>query len=142
MSVKLVVLVEDDADEAELARAAFARVSVPHRLVVIDDGAEAIALLDRAVDRRVEKPDLLLLDLKLPVVGGLDVLAHVRADPRWVGLPIVIITSSIERRDVLESYRRGATSYVRKPTGFDEFMHVVSTVCTYFLTMHEGDAGT
>lgn len=141
MKRKVVVLVEDDPDEAELARVAFASVAVPHRLIVLDDGADAIAFLERALAGDEERPDLVLLDLKLPGIGGLDVLQHVRRHPRALGLPIVIVTSSVEQRDVRESYERGATSYVRKPTAFDEFRELIAVITTYFLTMHEGDVG-
>jgi two-component system, response regulator len=121
-----VLLVEDNVDDVELTRRAFARSRVANRLEVVGDGAESGPL-----------PAVVLLDLKLPKVDGLKVLQELRADERTRLLPVVILTSSREERDLVEGYRLGANSYVRKPVDFQEFQTAVEQLGRYWLILNE-----
>lgn len=107
---------------------------VPNIIRVARDGAEALSFLfDEGTGRL---PDLVLLDLKLPKVSGLEVLQKIRSDDRTRTMPIVVLTSSDEERDIVESYNFGANSYVRKPVDFDEFMDAVKQLGLYWLSMN------
>ncbi len=108
---------------------------VPNIIRVARDGAEAIdALFGAAANGKM--PDLVLLDLKLPKVSGLEVLQRIRGDERTRTLPIVVLTSSDEERDIVESYNLGANSYIRKPVDFDEFIDAVRQLGLYWLSMN------
>lgn len=108
---------------------------VPNIIRVARDGAEAIdALFGTAANGKM--PDLVLLDLKLPKVSGLEVLQRIRGDERTRTLPIVVLTSSDEERDIVESYNLGANSYIRKPVDFDEFIDAVRQLGLYWLSMN------
>jgi two-component system, response regulator len=130
-----ILLVEDNDDDIELTRRAFARSRVANRIEVVRDGAAALERL--LGDAAGPLPALVLLDLKLPLVGGLEVLERLRADERTRTLPVVILTSSREERDLVESYRLGANSYVRKPVDFGEFQHAVEQLGLYWLVLNE-----
>lgn len=106
---------------------------VPNIIRVARDGVEAI---DYLFGDNAKLPDLILMDLKLPKISGLEVLERVRQEPSARRLPIVVLTSSDEERDILECYRLGANSYVRKPVDFDEFIEVVRQLGLYWLTMN------
>jgi two-component system, response regulator len=130
-----VLLVEDNVDDVELTRRAFARSRVANRLEVVGDGAAA---LDRLLGPDAGPlPAVVLLDLKLPKVDGLKVLQELRADERTRLLPVVILTSSREERDLVEGYRLGANSYVRKPVDFQEFQTAVEQLGRYWLILNE-----
>jgi two-component system response regulator len=130
-----VLLVEDNEDDAELARRAFRRCAPSTELTCASDGVQALELL---LDRgHPILPDLILLDLKLPRVDGFDVLARLRAAPATALLPIVVLTTSLERRDLLEAYRRGANSYLRKPVHYEEFAEMVALVVRYWLHLNQ-----
>jgi two-component system response regulator len=130
-----ILLVDDDPDDIELARRAFARTKVPNPIEVVTDGEEA---LERLIGPRAgAMPALVLLDLKLPRVDGLEVLQQLRADERTAFLPIVILTSSREERDMIEGYRLGANSYVRKPVDFTMFEEAIRQIGTYWLILNE-----
>lgn len=140
MGAETIVLVEDNPDDAALAQAAFARVAPGQRLVVIEDGETALQQLvgnERIGAGAGSLPALILLDLKLPGIDGFAVLRGLRADPRGAALPVVILTSSIEEPDLLESYRLGANSYVRKPVDFDEFIPVAEQLVRYWIGLNE-----
>lgn len=137
MEPRTILLVEDNADEAELARAALAESGLPHRLVVVEDGADALAYLLDAASAARRAPDLVLLDLKLPGIGGLEVLRRLRADRRTTLLPVVVLSSSLEDADVRASYALGANSYVRKPVDFAEFRRAAAQLGLYWLTLNE-----
>src|SRR5690606_16551490 len=119
------LLVEDNASDEKLTRLAFQRSGVPSELVVVRDGAEALDWLfgtGRHEGRDLTLlPALVLLDLKMPRVGGLEVLRRIRSDPRTGVVPVVVLTASREDEDVLQSYARGANAYVRKSVDFAEF---------------------
>src|SRR5579859_8154690 len=120
---KTILLVEDNADDEQLTLRAMRQSEVPNIIRVARDGAEA---LDQLFGPNAGKmPDLVLLDLKLPKVSGLEVLQRLRTEDKTRSLPVVILTSSDEERDIIESYDLGANSYIRKPVDFDEFIDAV-----------------
>lgn len=137
---KIVLLVEDNQDDEELTRMAFESSKLLNELVVVRDGAEALDFLFRTgvhADRDPElTPQVILLDLKLPKVSGLDVLRALREDPRTQMLPVVVLTSSKEEEDVVRSYKLGANAYVRKPVDFTEFSEAVSQLGVFWLLLN------
>jgi len=141
MTNKVILLVEDDPDDEALALRALRRNNIKNEVVVVRDGAEALDYLfatgTYASRDANDLPQVVLLDLKLPKVDGLEVLRRVRADPRTELLPVVVLTSSKEDRDVVESYARGANSYVRKPVEFNEFSEAVRQLGLYWLLLNE-----
>lgn len=141
MSDKVILLIEDNQDDEELALLAFSRHRIADEMVVVRDGQEALdyllATATEAGNYANELPDLVLLDLKLPRVDGLDVLRRLRADPRTRRLPIVILTSSREEEDLITSYDLGANSYVRKPVDFAHFAEAVHQLQLYWLVLNE-----
>jgi len=138
---RLILLVEDNPDDVDLALLAFERSAVPHDIVVVRDGKEALDYLfatgDYAGRDLAQVPRLVLLDLKLPKVDGLAVLKHMRADERTRQLPVVVLTSSNERQDILESYRLGANSFVQKPVNFAQFIDAARHLASYWLVLSE-----
>lgn len=141
MSDKVILLVEDNADDEELTLRALAKSNIMNRVVVARDGAAALDYLlvrgEHASRDPNEVPQVVLLDLKLPKVDGLEVLRQVRADPRTRRLPIVILTSSAEEQDVLRGYELGANSYIRKPVDFTQFVEAVRQLGLYWLVLNE-----
>jgi len=133
MRDSIILLVEDDADDEALTRRALEKNKVKNELVVARDGQEALDYL-RAAPRL---PELVLLDLKLPKIDGLEVLRRLRADERTRLLPVVVLTSSNEERDVATSYALGANSYVRKPVDFKEFTEAARQLGLYWLLLNE-----
>lgn len=138
---KFILLVEDNPDDEELTRLAFAETCTEIELVVVRDGQGALDFLFAAGpyrDRNVfERPRLILLDLKLPKVDGLEVLRAIRADARTRFLPVVILTTSREEKDLLDCYNSGANSYIRKPVDYTRFVDVVRQLCAYWLALNE-----
>lgn len=132
---KTILLVEDNADDEQLTLRAMRQSEVPNIIRVARDGAEALdQLFGASAGSRL--PDLVLLDLKLPKVSGLEVLQKIRSEEKTRSLPIVILTSSDEERDIVESYNFGANSYIRKPVDFDEFIDAVRQLGLYWLSMN------
>lgn len=125
---KYILLVEDNADDEALTLRALRRASVPAAVEVARDGVEALQRLGAG-----RLPDVVLLDLKLPKLSGIDVLRAVRAEPRTRLLPVVVLTSSDEYEDILASYRAGANGYVRKPVDFEAFAAAVSDVARFWV---------
>ena len=136
MSRQYVLLIEDNDDDIELTRRAFARNHILNELVVARDGAEASALLF-GEDREQLLPQFILLDLKLPKISGLELLKEIRANPRTALIPTVILTSSKQDEDLIEGYRLGVNSYVRKPVDFNEFVEAVRQVGLYWLVINQ-----
>lgn len=130
---KTILLVEDNADDEQLTLRAMRHSEIPNIIRVARDGAEALEFLF-GPDARL--PDLILMDLKLPKVSGLEVLERIRKEPTTKTIPIVILTSSDEERDIVESYNLRANSYIRKPVDFDEFIDAVKQLGLYWLSMN------
>ncbi|MCW5747029.1 MAG: response regulator [Alphaproteobacteria bacterium] len=141
MSTKAILLVEDNPDDEALTLRAFHKNNIRNDVVVARDGVEALDYLfatgPHAGRDAGELPQVVLLDLKLPRVDGLEVLRRVRANERTRLLPIVILTSSKEERDLIEGYRLGCNSYVRKPVDFDEFIEAARQLGLYWLLINE-----
>jgi two-component system response regulator len=137
---KVILLVEDNPDDEALTLRAFAKNNISNRLVVVRDGAEALDwLLKRGQHRDRPEPDpqIVLLDLKLPKVDGLEVLRQLREDSRTKLLPVVILTSSNEESDLLRGYELRANSYIRKPVDFARFVEAVREIGMYWLVLNE-----
>jgi CheY-like chemotaxis protein len=135
-----ILLVEDNPTDAELAMLALKERNLANKLVWVKDGAEALDFLFATgpyVGRNIENgPKVVLLDLRLPKVDGLEVLRRIKADERTKYIPVVVVTSSKEDRDVLASYNLGVNSYISKPVDFDEFTRVVSELGFYWLLIN------
>lgn len=136
-----ILLVEDNPDDVELTRRALRKNRIANKLVVACDGVEALDYLhctgkftSRANN---ENPRLILLDLKMPKLDGLQVLARLRADERTKLVPVVILTSSKEEQDMISGYQNGANSYVRKPVDFNKFVEAVHQIGLYWLLINE-----
>ena len=138
---KVILLVEDNPDDELLTRRALKKNSIGNEVVVARDGVEALDYLfgTGAHEGRdlSELPQVMLLDLKLPKIDGLDVLRRVRADERTRLLPVVILTSSSEQQDLVNGYGCGANSYIRKPVDFAQFIEAVRQLGLYWLVLNE-----
>lgn len=131
---KTILLVEDDPDDAELAIMALNESRLANDIKHVWDGKEAIDyLLDESSD---QLPQLVLLDLKLPKIGGLEVLKQIRSNLRTSRLPVVILTSSDEDHDITRSYDLGVNSYIKKPVDFDQFVKCVKQLGLYWLVLN------
>lgn len=141
MDHKSILLVEDDPDDEELTQLALQEGNVSNHVIVARDGVEALEYLFSTgayADREPSNmPELILLDLKLPKVDGLEVLRRLRADGRTKLLPVVILTSSDEEKDLLAGYSLGANSYVRKPVDFGQFTEAVRQLGLYWLVLNQ-----
>lgn len=142
MAQKFILLVEDNPDDEALTIRALTKNKIVNSVVVARDGAEAVDFLfgtGAHAGRDVsDLPQVVLLDLKLPKLDGFEVLRRIRADKRTKVLPVVILTSSKEERDVAQGYRDGCNSYVRKPVNFDEFLEAARQLGLYWLLLNEG----
>jgi two-component system response regulator len=135
----VILLVEDNPDDEALTLRALARNHIRNQVVVARDGVEALALLHGDADRPPGVlPAVVLLDLKLPKIDGLEVLRRLRSHPRTCLVPVVMLTSSMEERDLAASYGRGVNSYVRKPVDFAAFMEAVRQLGLYWLVLNAG----
>jgi len=138
----MILLVEDNADDEALTLRAFKRNHLENQVFVVRDGAEALDFLfctgiyaDRDPS---ELPQVTVLDLKLPKLDGLEVLRRLRADKRTHMLPVVILTSSKAEKDVIEAYKLGVNSYMRKPVDFNEFLEATHLIGLYWLALNHG----
>jgi CheY-like chemotaxis protein len=136
---RMILLVEDNPDDEALTRRALAKNNIQNEVLVAHDGVEALDLLfgTGAHAGRGISPEVTLLDLKLPKVDGLEVLRRIRADERTKLLPVVILTSSKEERDLISGYGLGANSYIRKPVDFAQFLEAVRQLGLYWLVLNE-----
>lgn len=138
----MILLVEDNPDHVALTIRALKKNNIANDVIVATDGAEALDMLfggsDHASRGSIGLPHVVLLDLKLPKVDGLEVLRALRADDRTKLLPVVILTSSDEEADVVQSYRFGANSYIRKPVDFIQFLEATKQLGLYWLVLNEG----
>lgn len=136
-----ILLVEDSAEDAEMTTRALRKHNLANHLLHVKDGEEAIEFLfgggDHNGRRYQETPKLILLDLKLPKVDGLEILRKVRADERTRLIPVVVLTSSREEKDVVESYRLGVNSYIVKPVDFEKFIQAVKEIGFYWLLLNQ-----
>jgi two-component system response regulator len=136
-----ILLIEDNADDEALTIRAFRKNNIRNEIIVARDGAEALDYLfgKSAHEGRdmSQMPQVVLLDLKLPKVDGLEVLRRIRDDQRTAFLPVVILTSSKEQQDIITGYRLGCNSYVRKPVDFDQFIEAARQLGLYWLLLNE-----
>jgi len=141
MPSKVILLVEDNPSDIGLTRRAFDKSRISNELVVAQDGQEALDYLfgtgEWAGKAPTELPAVILLDLKLPRVDGLEVLKRIRGDDRTKRVPVVILTSSREQQDTAECYDLGANSYIRKPVDFVQFAEAVQQLGLYWLVLNE-----
>ena len=136
-----ILLVEDNPNDEELTLRALRKHNLANRVHVVMDGAEALEFIFATgayTDRKMENgPKVILLDLKLPKVDGLEVLRRVKSDERTKATPVVVLTSSREERDVVESYKLGVNSYMVKPVDFDQFIQAVSQLGMYWVLLNQ-----
>jgi two-component system response regulator len=135
-----ILYVEDNAADVELTMVALSHSRIANRVQVARDGAEALDFLfcqGSRAGRAFHPPKLVLLDMKLPKVDGLEVLQAIRKDPRTSMIPVVVLTSSTEQKDMLESYRLHVNSYIQKPVDFDTFQQVVQQLGLYWLVVNQ-----
>jgi two-component system response regulator len=141
MSEQTILLVEDNPNDEALTLRALKKSNILNPVVVARDGAEALDYLFSRGDHQARKPagnpEVVLLDLKLPKVDGLEVLRQLRADERTRLLPVVVLTSSVEEQDLLRGYALGANSYVRKPVDFNQFVDAVKQLGLYWLVLNQ-----
>jgi two-component system response regulator len=146
MRDRIILLVEDNPDDELLAMRALKKNGILSEVVVARDGVEALDYLFGAGEHTGRDisvmPQLILLDLKLPRIDGLEVLRRLRSDGRTRLLPVVILTSSKEQQDMLDSYGLGANSYVRKPVNFEQFVRAVEQLKLYWLSLNEAPPGS
>jgi len=140
MSQPIILLVEDNPDDEALTVRAFKKSNVANEVIVVRDGVEALDWLfgtgDHSARDTSVQPQLILLDLKLPRLDGLEVLRRIRADERTALLPVVVMTSSKEEEDIIKSYELGANSYLRKPVEFERFMDAAKSLGMYWLVLN------
>jgi two-component system, response regulator len=139
MSQRAILLVEDNPDDEALTVRALKKNNITNELIVARDGAEAIDRLFGSADGSVTpvRPSVVLLDLKLPKIDGLEVLRRLRGDPRTRLTPVVVLTSSREEEDRVQSYSLGANSFIRKPVDFSQFSEAVRQLGLYWLVLNE-----
>ena len=137
-----IILVEDNPADVEMTLAALKERNLANKVQVLKDGAEALDYIMNNVDCRPgradeHRPKVILLDLKLPKIDGLEVLKRIRSDKRTESVPVVILTSSNEERDRIESYQLGVNSYIVKPVNFDDFTRAVAEIGCYWVAMNK-----
>jgi two-component system, response regulator len=138
-----ILLVEDNANDELLALHAFKKHNLANKVHVVRDGAEALEFIfctGAYASRNFENPRVILLDKKLPLVDGMEVLREIRADPRTRMIPVVMLTSSAEERDVVESYQLGVNSYIVKPVDFEQFSETARQLGYYWLLVNRQPA--
>lgn len=132
-----ILLVEDNDDDVALLQRALKKHGMYNEVVRAKNGVQTLEMLFETGDTVVKMPSLVILDLKLPKLNGLDVLKAIRANGFTRGLPIIILTTSTEQEDIIESYNLGANSYIRKPVEFDKFLEAVGQLGLYWMTLNE-----
>ncbi|TRX47188.1 response regulator [Fulvivirga sp. M361] len=137
MQRKPIVLVEDNDDDIILTLRAFKKKGIANNILVAKDGVQALDILFGTEDQPPVQPALVLLDLKLPKLDGLDILKRMQNNERTKGLPVVILTTSTEEDDVVKSYKLGANSYIRKPVDFDRFLDAIGQLGLYWLVLNQ-----
>ena len=137
MEDKIILLVEDNPKDVALTERALTKSNIYNKLVVARDGVEAIEYLFDSSRGKDDLPVVILLDLKLPRVDGLEVLRRIRGDEKTRRLPVVVLTSSSEERDIIQSYNLGANSYIRKPVKFNQFAEAINQLGLYWLVLNQ-----
>jgi CheY-like chemotaxis protein len=137
MEEKIILLVEDNPDDEALTIRALKKNNIQNRVVVARDGVEALEYLFGPGSDKNDLPQVVLLDLKLPKIDGLEVLKRIRANERTRMLPVVILTSSLEERDLTAGYAHGCNSYIRKPVDFAQFVEAVHQLGMYWLVLNQ-----
>jgi two-component system response regulator len=133
-----ILLVEDNPSDVELTLHAFRKNKLTNHIHVARDGAEAVDFIFSSADGpATEMPKLILLDLKLPKLSGLEVLQRIKSDPRTRAIPVVVLTSSREDRDILDCYKHGVNSYIVKPVDFEQFTEAVRAVGLYWMLVNQ-----
>lgn len=143
--LKRILMAEDNANDVELALAALSEHRLANEVVVVRDGVEAVDYLERRgqfAGRPDGNPAIVLLDIKMPKRDGLDVLRHMKSQDRLRTVPVVMLTSSREERDLIESYRLGVNAYVVKPVGFKEFIDAVKNLGLFWAVFNEPPPGS
>ena len=145
MNNKVILLAEDNPADQKMTVRALRQHNVVNEIIVVRNGVEALDYLfgtgDYAGRDVTQLPSLVLLDIKMPKMDGLEVLRRLRADERTKMLPVVILTSSKEEQDLIDGYRFGCNSYIRKPVDFDQFAHAVQQLKLYWLVLNEPPPG-
>ena len=135
-----ILMVEDNPDDERLTLRAFAKNKLTNRIHVVRDGQEALDYVfctGRYADRKItDRPHVILLDIKLPLIDGIEVLRRIKADERTRTIPVVMLTSSREERDLVETYRLGVNSYIVKPVDFEQFTESARALGMYWLLMN------
>jgi two-component system, response regulator len=141
MDQRIIMIVEDNEDDIELALRAFKRNHILNEVIVARDGVEALDYLfgtgPHAGRDLCIMPEVVLLDLKMPRLGGIEVLRSIRADERTRFLPVVVLTSSDEEKDMIDSYHYGVNSYIRKPVDFEQFTEAVRQLSLYWIVLNQ-----
>jgi two-component system response regulator len=136
-----ILIVEDSPQDLELTKRALRKANVSNNIQIARDGEEALAFLfceGVFAERKGEnQPKVILLDLKLPKIDGLEVLKRIKADPRTQAIPVVVLTSSKEQKDVVETYKLGVNSYIVKPVNFEGFIKAVQDLGMYWLLLNQ-----
>lgn len=136
---QMILLVEDNPSDIKLTKRAFKKSNLTNELQIVTDGAEALEFLFTQENGAYKNPlpIVILLDLKLPKVDGLEVLERIRREERTTLLPVIILTSSKEQEDIVQSYQLGANSYIRKPVDFDQFVEAIQQLGLYWMVLNE-----
>lgn len=137
MNNQPILLVEDNPDDVMFTLRAFKKNNIGNEIVVATDGERALDILFPEDGTAPFSPAIVLLDVKLPKVNGIDVLRRIRSDPRTQTMPVIMLTTSSEETDIVSSYRLGANSFVRKPVDFDDFVHAANVLGVYWLLVNE-----
>ncbi len=141
LNIVEILLVEDNPNDVELTLRALKKANISNQIHVVRDGEEATEFIfceGKFTNRRIEDmPSVILLDLKLPKIDGLDILKRVKSDPRTKSIPVIVLTSSREQKDILESYNLGTNSYIVKPVNFEQFAAAVQQLGLYWLVLNQ-----
>ncbi|MFH1195101.1 MAG: response regulator [bacterium] len=141
MELKTILLIEDNQDDIALTLRAFKKNELKNEIIVLNDGEMAINYINCAgefANRDAEKKhSLILLDLKLPKIDGIEILKSIRSNSQMKFIPVVVLTSSLEEKDIERGYSNGANSYIRKPIDFNKFQEVVQSLTNYWLMLNE-----
>lgn len=140
MNKRAILLVEDNPDDVTFTLRAFQKNNLLNEIVVAPDGEKALDLLLPQNTGQALRPALVLLDVKLPKIGGMEVLRRIRRDPRTQSLPVIVLTTSSEESDIVNSYRFGANSFVRKPVDFSDFVRAANVLGIYWLLINQPTA--